>query len=78
MLMDVVRQTRVSVPDLPERIKKARELSGKSAQVLATAAGISTAYWYEIEKGERKWMSEDVLKGIEEALGVSLGVQFDD
>ena len=78
MLMDVVRQTRVTVPDLEKRIKELREASGRSAQSLATEAGISTAYWYQIEKGDRQYITEDVLRGIEKALGVDLGVSFND
>lgn len=77
MLVDVVRQIRVTVPDLEKKIKTLRESSGKSAQTLATEAGISTAYWYQIEKGERQYITEEVLRGIERALGVSFGVQFD-
>lgn len=78
MLMDVVRQIRVTVPDLEKRIKQGRELSGRSAQSLATEAGISTAYWYQIEKGDRKYITEEVLRGIEKALGIDLGVTFND
>lgn len=77
MLMDVVRQIRVTIPDLEKRIKELREASGKSAQSLATEAGISTAYWYQIEKGERQYITEEVLRGIEKALGVDFGVKFD-
>jgi transcriptional regulator with XRE-family HTH domain len=76
--MDVVRQIRVSVPDLEKRIKELRELSGRSAQALATEAGISTAYWYQIEKGERQYITEEVLRGIEKALSVDFGVKFAD
>ena len=75
--VDVVRQIRVTVPDLHERIKKETGKSNKSVQVLATEAGISTAYWYQMMKGERSWISEEVLEGIEKALGVSFGVEFD-
>ena len=77
MLMDVVKQVRISVPDLESRIKRHREQSGRSAQSLATEAGISTAYWYQIEKGERQYITEDVLRGIERALKVDFGVKFD-
>jgi transcriptional regulator with XRE-family HTH domain len=76
--MDVVRQIRVSVPDLEKRIKELRELSGRSAQALATEAGISTAYWYQIEKGERQYITVEVLRGIEKALSVDFGVKFAD
>ncbi|WP_199311698.1 helix-turn-helix domain-containing protein [Anabaena subtropica] len=46
--------------------------------MLATLAGISTAYWYQIEQDKRQWISEETLRGIEQALGMNLGVQFDD
>lgn len=78
MLVDVVRQIRVGVPDLEKRIKELREASGRSAQSLATEAGISTAYWYEIEKGNRQYITEEVLRGIEKALNTDFGVRFND
>lgn len=78
MLMDVVRQIRVSIPDLSRQIKAAREADGRSAQVLATAAGISTAYWYQIENNKRQWISEGTLRGIETALGVDFEVRFEE
>ncbi|GJD22925.1 Transcriptional Regulator, XRE family protein [Rivularia sp. IAM M-261] len=78
MLMNVVRQIKATVPDLCQKIKEAREKDGRSVQVLATLAGISTAYWYQIEQGKRQWISEDSLRGIEKALGIDLGVRFDD
>jgi ribosome-binding protein aMBF1 (putative translation factor) len=74
----VIRQSETYVPNLHERIKKAREKDGRSAQVLATLADISTAYWYKLEAGTQKWVSEDVLKRIESVLGVDFGVQFND
>lgn len=78
MLMEVVRQVRVNAPDLSAQIKAAREADGRSVQVLATAAGISSAYWYQIEKNQRHWISEKTLRGIESALDINLGVNFDD
>lgn len=78
MLMDVVRQVKVTVPDLAEKIKEAREKDGRSAQVLATFSGISTGYWYEIEKNKRRWISEEILRGIEKTLGVDFGVRFEE
>jgi transcriptional regulator with XRE-family HTH domain len=76
--MDVVRQIRVTVPDLSQKIKEAREKDGRSAQILATLAGISTAYWYQIEQGKRQWISEETLRGMEQALNISLGVTFEE
>ena len=78
MLMKVIRKTGIDVPDLPAQIKAAREADGRSVQVLATAAGISSAYWYQIENNQRQWISEEILRGIEFALNVNLGVVFDD
>lgn len=78
MLMDVVRQIRVSIPDLSHQIKAAREADGRSAQALSTVAGISTAYWYQIENNKRQWISEQTLRGIEAALGVDFGVSFEE
>lgn len=77
MLMDVVRQIKVTIPDLSQKIKEAREKDGRSVQVLATLAGISTAYWYQIEQGKRHWISEESLRGIEKALGIDFGIGFD-
>jgi hypothetical protein len=48
-------------------------VNGRSVQVLATLAGISTAYWYQIEQEKRQWISEETLRGIEQALGLDLG-----
>ena len=76
--MEVVKQTRVDAPDLPQRIKTAREADGRSVQVLATVAGISAAYWYQIENSKPQWISEETLRGIESALKIDLGVRFDD
>jgi len=78
MTMDVVKQVRVTVPDLSSKVKDARLLDGRSAQALATAAGISTAYWYQIENNQRQWLSEEILRGIENALGIDFGVNFDE
>lgn len=75
-IMQVVRKIVVDVPDLSQRIKEAREKDGRSVQTLATIAGISTAYWYQIEKNERTWISEEAFAGIQESLGVDLGVKF--
>jgi Helix-turn-helix domain len=73
----VVRQLETYVPNLHERIKEAREKDGRSVQVLATLAGISTAYWYKLEAGTQKWISEDVLRRIEQVLGIDFGVNFE-
>jgi transcriptional regulator with XRE-family HTH domain len=75
--MEVVKQIKIQASDLPQRIKEAREKDGRSVQILATLAGISTAYWYQIEQNKRQWISEEILRGIENALDVDFGIRFD-
>ena len=77
-LMDVVRSERVTVTDLGSQIKQARIDDGRSAQVLATLADISTGYWYQIENEQRSWISEEVLRRIEKVLGADFGVKCAD
>lgn len=74
--MEVVKQIKVKASDLPEKVKAAREADGRSVQLLATLAGISTSYWYQIENNKRQWISEETLKGIESALNIDLGIKF--
>ena len=76
LCMDVVRK--VSVPGLGARIKEAREKDSRSVQVLATLAGISIAYWYQIEAERRSWISEEILRSMEKVLGADFGVRFGD
>lgn len=68
--MDIVK--RQPVEGLPEKLKEARLKDGRSVQVLATNAEISTAYWYQIENNKRAWVSEEIIQRIEKVLGVSL------
>ena len=74
-----IRMTRdVEAPKgIGERIKQARIADGRSVQVLATLAGISSAYWYQIEQEKRSYVSEEHFRGIENVLGVDFGVSFD-
>ncbi|AUB44527.1 Transcriptional regulator, containings XRE-family HTH domain (plasmid) [Nostoc flagelliforme CCNUN1] len=64
MLMDVVRQIKVTIPDLSQKIKEAREKDGRSVQVLATSAGISTAYWYQIEQKKDSGFLKKLCAGL--------------
>ena len=68
--MDIVK--RQPVEGLPERLKEARLKDGRSVQVLATMAEISTAYWYQIENNKRDWVSEEIINRIEKVLDVKL------
>lgn len=72
--MDVVRK--ITVVDLHEKIKQARTADGRSVQLLATLAEISTVYWYQLENNKRSWVSEEVIRRMEKVLGVEFGVTF--
>lgn len=75
-----IRQIReVEVPGLGERIKQARLASNKSLEALCDEVGVSRTYWYDVEKETLKGtLSIENLRKIEQALGVDLGVKFDD
>ncbi len=60
-----------------DKLKQARIADGRSAQVLATLANISLGYWYQLEKEDREWISEEVLRSIESVLNIDFGVTFD-
>ena len=80
-MIKIVRQIVIDVPGFGKRLKEAREKSGKSAQVLATEAKISTAYWYALEKADGDKdisVSEEILKNIERVTNIDFGVQFDE
>jgi transcriptional regulator with XRE-family HTH domain len=69
----------IDIPGLGERIKQAREASGRPVTKLAKEVGISRNYWYQLEaEAVLGGMAEETLRKIEEVLGVDLGVQFDD
>ena len=79
-LVQVVRTIEIDVPDLGERIKEARisaQKRGKSLTKIAAEAGMSVQNWYRIEQ-ERQKLPEETLLVIEKALGIDLGVRFDD
>ena len=72
------RYQEVEAPNFGKRLKEARIADGRSAQLLATLANISIGYWYQLEKEDREWISESVLRSIESVLGVDFGVSFED
>ncbi len=65
------------IKDFGKKLKQYRLADGRSAQVLATFAGISIGYWYQLEKEEREWISAEVLQGIESLVGVEFGIKFE-
>ena len=72
----VVKQE-IDIPGLGERLRQARLQSKRSVASLATAAGISRHYWYQLE-GEAvlSGVTIETLRNIEQALGADLGVDF--
>lgn len=75
-----IRQIReLEVPGLGDRIKKARLNSDKSLEQICDEVGVSRTYWYDVEKETLKGaLSIENLRKIEQALGIDLGVKFDD
>lgn len=59
-----------------KRIKNARE--GKKVTELAYHAGISPAYWYKIEAEEPETVSIEIIRKIEQLLGIDLGASIND
>lgn len=73
----VRRYQESEISDFGEKLKAARIADGRSVQILATLAGISTGYWYQLENEQRSWVSEAVVKAIESVLDTDFGVSFD-
>ncbi|MGK7958544.1 MAG: helix-turn-helix domain-containing protein [Crocosphaera sp.] len=70
------RYQEAEVVNFGKRLKEARTADGRSVQVLATMAGISLGYWYQLEKEDREWISEEVLRSIESVLNLDFGAEF--
>ncbi|MEA5516779.1 helix-turn-helix transcriptional regulator [Nodularia sp. UHCC 0506] len=65
-------------PGLGERIKKAREGDKRSLVSICKESGVSRTYWHQIEnEATLSPITEDIVRKIEAALGVDLGVNFD-
>ena len=75
-----IRQIKeIEIDGLGEVIKRSRIASGKSLDQLCDEVGVSRTYWYDVEKETLKGaLSIENLRKIESALGVDLGVSFDD
>ena len=77
--MRVRRNIEKDSPGLGARIRQAREADSRSLEAICAAAEMSRVYWYDIEAEKiRGALPEDTLRKIERALGVDLGVDFDD
>lgn len=65
-------------PDLGQRIRRAREHDKRSLSQICRECGISRSYWYQLEGEDmRSPATEDIIRKIECALEVDLGVRFD-
>lgn len=78
VLMRVTLVTAKDVPGLGALIRQHRKASNKSLTQLAADAGISVPHWNRIENEKVLELPLDTLRGIERALGVDLGVNFND
>ncbi|MEO0534201.1 MAG: helix-turn-helix transcriptional regulator [Cyanobacteria bacterium P01_A01_bin.123] len=66
-------------PGLGSAIKQAREADPRSLTQLCQVADLSRAYWYQLENEDlRAPATESAIRKIERALGIDLGVEFDD
>lgn len=64
-------------PCLGERIKQVRERDRRSLSQICREAGISRAYWYQLEAEDlRSPATEEIIRKVEAVLGVDLGVKF--
>jgi len=65
-------------PGLGKRIKNAREGDERSLVRICKDSGVSRTYWYQIEnEATLSPITEDVVRRIEAALSIDLGVTFD-
>jgi len=80
--MDAVQVKRVvevvhDFPGLGKRIRQAREQDKRSLSEICRGCGISRSYWYQLEAEDlRSPATEEIIRKIECALGVDLGVHF--
>jgi transcriptional regulator with XRE-family HTH domain len=66
-------------PGLGEKIRQTREKDGRTLTQICRECGLSRSYWYQLEAEDmRASATEEVIRKIEQALNVDLGVCFDD
>jgi len=65
-------------PGLGKRIKQVREKDKRPLVQICREAGISRAYWYQLEAEDlRAPATEEMIRKIEIVLGVDLDIGFD-
>ncbi|MEL4897724.1 helix-turn-helix domain-containing protein [Crocosphaera sp. Alani8] len=75
--MKVTKTVEKEVPNLGKRIYEARMRDRRALTQLCGLVGMSTQNWYRIES-ERQSVPIETLRKMEKALGIDLGVSFDD
>ncbi len=65
-------------PGLGEKIRELRKKSPKDLTQLAAEAGISSTHWNRIENEKVRELPIETLRGIERALDVKLGAEYND
>ncbi len=74
-----VKETILNFPGLGKRIKDAREKDVRSLAQICRECNISRSYWYQLESEDlRSPATEEIIRKIELALGVDLGINFDE
>lgn len=68
-------------PGLGQRLRQvreqARDKNKRSLSAICRECGISRSYWYQLESEDlRSPATEEIIRKIERALGVDLGVDF--
>ena len=78
ILMKVRKTIDISVPNLGQKIREARERDSRSLSEICRQMQMSNMNWYKIESEETKALPIETLRRIEEVLGVNFGVDFDE
>ncbi|OKH13766.1 helix-turn-helix domain-containing protein [[Limnothrix rosea] IAM M-220] len=70
-----VRQVQeLDIPDLPQRLHAARKQSDMSLLAICRKLGVSSTYWYKLERGETSTINYDMLEKIAQV--VDLGFEI--
>jgi transcriptional regulator with XRE-family HTH domain len=74
-----VQEIVIDFPGLGQRIRHAREQDDRSLSQICRESGISRSYWYQLESEDlRSPATEEIIRKVEQVLGVDLGVTFGD
>lgn len=69
--MQIIKESRIDIPNLGQRIKEARLASERPLRQLAREVGISYGFWYDLEK-EQTAVRLETIRKMEQILGVTL------